>query len=123
MSTLLSLSSAQLLQAAKLKDEITSLEKELASVLGNATATASKAPAVAGKRSKMSPAARAKIAAAQRARWAKVKHSKPASKRAGKSAAKAPVKKFKRSAAVKARLSALAKARWARAKAAGKNAL
>jgi hypothetical protein len=70
MSNLLSLTPSQLKQAAALKEKISKLEKELASILG---ATAPAAPAPKKKKSKMSAAGRAKIAAAQKARWAKIK--------------------------------------------------
>jgi hypothetical protein len=115
MNNLLSLTSAQLKHAANLKDQISKLEKELASILG---ATATPAP----KKSKMSTAARAKISAAAKARWAKIKGAKPAAKSV-KPAAKAPAKKRTMSAAAKAKLSALAKARWAKIKKAGKKSL
>jgi hypothetical protein len=115
MSNLLSLTSAQLKHAANLKDQISKLEKELASILG---ATSAPAP----KKSKMSAAGRAKIVAAQKARWAKVKTAKPAVKSV-KPVAKAPAKKKKMSAAAKAKLSAMAKARWAKIKKAGKKSL
>ena len=113
MSILLSLTSAQLNRAADLKDKISALEIQLASILG--AAPASPGPE---RRSGMSPAARARIAAAQRARWARVKGKKPAAK-----AVKTSGRRRRMSASVKARLSALAKARWARVKAAGKRAL
>lgn len=102
MSNLLSLTSTQLKRAAGLKDKITALEKELASILGGSASTSTPAPK---KKSKMSAAARAKIGAAQKARWAKVKGAKPAKK------------KSKMSAAGRARIVAAQKARWAKVKA------
>ena len=114
MSILLSLTSAQLNRAADLKDKISALEIQLASIFGAAPAS----PGL-GRRSGMSPAARARIAAAQRARWARVKGKKPAAKAVKKTSGR----RRGMSASVKARLSALAKARWARVKAAGKKAL
>lgn len=104
MSSLLTFTSAQLRQAARLKDQITKLEKKLAVITGSA---ANQAPAT--KRKGMSAAGRARIAAAQKARWAKVKKSSP------------PKKKSTMSAAGRARIAAAQKARWAKAKAAGKN--
>ena len=119
MSNLLSLTSSQLNQAARLKDRITDLEKQLAGILGSSAPAASKAPAAKRGRKKMSAAGRAKIAAAQKARWAKINAGKPA-KAAAKPAAK---KKRTMSAAGRARIAAAARARWAKAKAAGKNTL
>ena len=111
MSNLLSLTSAQLKHAADIKDKISALEKELASILG------SLAPAPK-KKSKMSAVARAKIAAAQKARWAKAKT--PVAKPAAKPVVK---KKSTMSAAGRAKISAAAKARWAKVKAAGEKSL
>jgi hypothetical protein len=75
MSSLLtSLSAQQLRQAAKLKDQIQSLEKQLHGLLALPTKSTTKAPAK--KKFKMSAATKAKIAAAAKARWAKVKASK-----------------------------------------------
>jgi hypothetical protein len=113
MSSTINLSPAQLRQAANLKEQIQSLEKQVAQLLGSTSKPA--APA-SKKKNKMSAAGRAKIAAAQKARWAKVKASKPA-------ASPAPKKKGGMSAAGRARISAAAKARWAKAKAAGKKSL
>jgi hypothetical protein len=103
MSSLLTLTSAQLKHAASLKDQIAKLEKKLTAILGSPASQA--APARKG----MSAAARAKIAAAQKARWAKVKKSSP------------PKKKSGMSAAGRARIAAAQKARWAKVKAAGKS--
>ena len=104
------LSPSQLRKAAKIKEQVLELEKELSKLLGSSSAP------VHG-RCKMSAAARAKIAAAQRARWAKQKGVKVA--------AKAPAKRARRpmSAAAKKKIALAAKARWAKAKAAGKNSL
>lgn len=119
MSILLSLTSKQLNRAAALKEQITLLEEELASLLGaTVSAAAIVKPVASGKKSKMSAAGRARIAAAQRARWAKVRGAKSAGV-----TAKPVAKKRVVSAAVKARLSAIAKKRWAKAKKAGKSAL
>jgi len=67
------LSAQQLRNAAALRDKIDSLNKQLASILGE-TSTPATAPRRGrkGKR-KMSAEARAKIAAAQKRRWAKQK--------------------------------------------------
>ena len=109
--TLSSLSSEQLRRAADLKEEIETLNNELASILGAPASI----PAKTRKKRGMSAAGRARIAAAQKARWAKIKGAKPAPK--------APAKKRTMSAAGRARISAAAKARWAKAKAAGKKRL
>ena len=111
MTNVTSLTSEQLIEAAKLKEQIAKLETRLTAILGSSSAS-DHAPT--GRRT-MSKAARAKIAAAQRARWAKAKR---------KSATR-PAKRKKRtlSPAAKAKISAAAKARWAKAKAAGKKSL
>ena len=72
MNNLLSFTSAQLKRAAGIKDKISALEKELASILGSPATASTPAPAPK-KKWKMSAAARAKIAAAAKARWAKAK--------------------------------------------------
>lgn len=113
-----SLTAKQLRHAADLKEEIESLNQELASILG-ASAPAS---AIAPKKRKVSAAARARMAASQKARWAKINAAKPAS-RSVTPVATSPIKKRKMSATAKAKLSASAKARWAKAKAAGKTTL
>jgi hypothetical protein len=72
-NALSNISTAQLLRAAKLKEKITKLTKELDSILGDSSIRSM------GKRKhKMSAAGRARIAAAQRARWAKIKSVKKA---------------------------------------------
>jgi hypothetical protein len=124
MNQLTSLSVAQLKRAVALKEQIESLEQELAAVLG--TAPAPKATvAAAGSRPRplISAAGRARIAAAQRARWAKQKKSKASPAPAAKAAPASKPAKGQISAAGRARLSALAKARWAKAKKAGKTSL
>jgi hypothetical protein len=112
-TSLSSLSVAQLRRAVAIKQQIASLEQELAGVLGAASASRAGAPK---RKIHMSAAARARIAAAQRARWAKFKRAKNA--KAGRKAA--PKLKRKVSAAARAKLSAIAKARWAKVKASGK---
>lgn len=114
MSSITTLSPRQLRQAASLKEQIQSLEKQAAQILG-LTAKSAAAPAPK-KKYKMSAAGRARIAAAARARWAKVKGTKPAAKAT-------PKTKSKMSAAARAKISAAAKARWAKAKAAGRKSL
>ena len=119
MTNLITLSSKQLNRAASIKERITALEEQLASILGATVSTESNTkPASSGRKSKMSAAGRARIAAAQRARWAKVRGVKPAG-----TTAKPAAKKRVVSAAVKARLSAIAKKRWAKAKKSGRSAL
>ena len=66
------LSSAQLRQAASIKEKITSLEKKLAKIIGSDEAAAFTG-SVKVKKSKFSPAAIARIRAAQKTRWAKLK--------------------------------------------------
>lgn len=116
MSSLLSLTSAQLKRAANLKDKVEALTKQLDSLLGSSTLANVATPKA---KRKMSASARAKIAAAQKARWAKTKTSAPVAK----TPAKPVVKKSKISAAGRARIAAAAKARWAKVKAAGKTKL
>ena len=112
MTNLFHLSASQLRSAARIKDKIADLGKELASVLGISASVSTPAK----KPKKMSAAARAKISAAAKARWAKVRGVKPAVKTAAK-------KKRTMSAAGRAKIAAAAKARWATAKAAGKTSL
>ena len=79
MSSLEQLTPSQLRQAASLKEKITSLEKELAGVLGEPVPAAktlvTKPPK---KKGKMSTAGRARVAAAQKVRWAKIRAAKKA---------------------------------------------
>ena len=100
------ISASQLRQAASLKDQIQSLENQVAKILGSATTATTPKPAK--KKGKMSQAGRANIVAAQKARWAKQKGTK------------APKAKGKMSPAAKAKLSAKLKAIWAARKAANK---
>jgi hypothetical protein len=79
MNILFTLTSAQLKRAAAIKEEIASLEKSLAAILGSPTPGAkTSATKPLKKKRKMSVAARTKIAAAQKARWAKIKAAKKA---------------------------------------------
>lgn len=100
------LSVAQLERALEIKQQIASLENDLARILGNSEVT----PAGLGrKKHKMSAAGRARIAAAAKARWARFHASKG---KQGK-----PAKKFTMSAAGRARIAAAQRARWAKVKA------
>lgn len=80
MSSFHELSTSQLRQALKLREQIESLQQKLAAILGDAGTPPKTAEVKSksggrqrkGKRT-MSAEARAKIAAAQKARWAKAK--------------------------------------------------
>lgn len=115
MSNIHDLSLSQLRRAVEIKEQIESLEQELASLSGGTVAPPTNGAPV---KRRMSAAARAKIRAGQIARWARIKGTAGA-------AVEAPAVKKKRkvSAAVKARLSEIARKRWAAAKASGKKAL
>ena len=109
------MTSAQLIKAANLKDQIDALTKELNGLLGSSVpVTAAAKPA---KKGGMSAAGKAKIVAAQKLRWAKINaaKAKPAAVKAAVKAvvAKPAKKKFTMSAAAKAKISAAAKLRWA----------
>jgi len=110
---ILSLTSDQLIRAAKLKEKISAFEQKINHILAGGGGNGVPSPLMRQRRRGMSAAGRARIAAAQRARWAKV------------NASRKPVRKSKRtlSAAAKSKIAAAAKARWAKAKAAGKNSL
>jgi hypothetical protein len=115
MSNLFDLSSAQLIRAAAIKEKISALEKELASILGS-SAPAAKSVAAPKKKRTLSAAGLASIKAAQKARWSKIKKSAPV-KVTVKTKTPVAKKKFTMSAAAKAKISAAAKARWAKIKA------
>jgi hypothetical protein len=119
MSNIKDLTVAQLKRAIEIREQIESLQDQLASIGGTRLGRPPSAakPAKKGKR-RMSAAGRARIAAAARARWAKFRGGGKAAK-----AAKAVKKKKRFNAAARAKLSAASKARWAKAKAAGKSAL
>ena len=104
------LSASKLRQAATLKERIEQLQKELNSLLGNASA-ATTAPAKP-KVPAMSAAAKAKLSAKLKAYWAKKKAVKQAP-----TVVKVAQPKSKMSAAAKAILSAKLKAYWAKKKA------
>jgi hypothetical protein len=110
------ISVAQLRRAVTIKEQMESLEKELASVLDAAPAVPT-GPAVAPRKKRtMSAAGRARIAAAQKARGAKLKKTTtPAVK-------PAPNKKRKLSPEGRTRIIAATKARWAKIRAANKAA-
>ena len=111
-----SISVAQLKRAITIKEEIETLEKELASVLDAAPAVPT-GPAVAPrKKRRMSAAGRAKIAAAQKARWANLKKANPPAVKP------APRKKRQLSPEGRAKIIAATKARWAKIRAANKAA-
>ena len=104
---ILNLTAKELKQAAKVKDKITALEKELAKLVGMEM----ERPIVRKIKRKMSDAGRLAIAAAQKLRWSKFKNAKP------------KAKKRTLSAAAKTKIAAAARRRWAKAKASGKNSL
>ncbi len=130
-----SVSLEQLRQAVAIKEQIASLEAQLAALIGGAIQTAAspaaaktrtsrngKAPVPAGpapaqKRRggarDMSPEAKARIAAAQKQRWAKFRAAKAGGK-PPKTQSTAPAAKKKRviSPEGKARIIAATKARW-----------
>ncbi len=114
-NALTDLSVEQLKRAVEIKQEIESLQAELAGLTGEGPARRRGRPPGSGRR-KLSPAAREAIASAQRARWARQKG------KAGAAATGAP-RRRRMSAAGRARIAAAARARWAKAKAAGKNKL
>ena len=104
-----SVSTTVLRRAVEIKETISSLTHELATLLQGGSVTEPR------KRRKMSASARAKIGAAQKLRWSRANAGKttPAIKPVAK------VKKARRemSAAAKAKISAAAKARWAKVRA------
>lgn len=113
----------QLKRALHLGETIDTLQKELASILGQASHSALTMAdrgikSAAAKVRKMSAAGRRAIARAQKQRWAKAK-SKGASSKA-KPAGKPKRKKSKMSAAGRAAIVAAQKKRWAKVKAAKK---
>ena len=109
------LTTVQLKQAVRLREQIESLQEKLDVLLGGSstTGTKKKVGRPKGKRT-MSAAGRAKIAAAQKARWAKI-NGKASPKKAApaKAAVKAAPKKKVMSPEAKAKIAAAMKARWA----------
>jgi hypothetical protein len=71
-NSLSNVGAVELRRAAKLKEKITKLTKELDAILGGSS------PTPARKKHTMSAAGRAAIRAAQKARWAKIKAAKKA---------------------------------------------
>jgi hypothetical protein len=109
MVSIENLTSTQLREAIAIKEQIATLEAELAGLTGDRF----ELKPVSRKR-KMSPAGRAAIAAAAKARWAQYRGEKTES---------SPKRRRKMSAASRKRMAEAAKARWAKAKAAGKTRL
>ena len=108
MATFHDLTTAQLKQAVKIREQIESLQKKLEALLGGTAPTDKikrRAGRPAGKRT-VSDEARAKIAAAQKARWAKTKTvpaKAPIKMVAKKKSGMTPAGKAKIAAAMKAR--------------------
>jgi hypothetical protein len=67
------LSAKLLRKAAKLKDKIAGLEKELSALLGGKTSKVTATTGKPRKKRRMSAAGRAAIGAAQKKRWAAIK--------------------------------------------------
>ena len=109
--SILNLTPKQLRQAAKIKEKIFDLEKELGGLIGDVGRDVSSSLIRKGKR-KLSDAGRLAIAAAQNLRWSKFKKN-----------VVPKTKKRKMSAAATLKIAKAAKKRWAKAKAAGKNSL
>ena len=79
--SIVNLSAQQLRQAAGIKEKISALEKELATLIGsNAASIPPKSTKPAKKKGVMSAAGKARIVAAQKLRWAKIKAAKAAPK-------------------------------------------
>jgi len=117
MSNLLTLTSAQLIKAANIKDSIEALTKELNGLLG------SSAPVQAAKLAKkgvISATGKSSQSAKMKAYWAAKKSAKTTPAIVKPVAAK-PAKKGVISAAGKARIVAAQKLRWAKIKAAKAN--
>jgi len=108
MTTLENVSVDQLQRALAIRQQIETLQNEMAQILGGEIAL----PQPRKGKGKMSASARARIGAAQKARWAKLKGKKVAGK-----------PKRTMSAKARAAISAAAKERWKKAKAAGKSRL
>lgn len=106
-NTLTRVSVEQLKRAVEIREQIESLNEELAAILGGELPSP--------KRRGMSSAGRQDVAEAQRPRWTKLKGQK----------AEKPEKAVRRkmSPVAKAKLAAVARARWAKIKAAGKSRL
>lgn len=113
MATIENLTVKQLRRAIAIKEEIESLEAELAGFMGGDTHALPVSTKGRGMY-RRSRSVRAAMAAAQKARWAKIKGAKIEA---------APKKRRKMSAAGRAKIAAAARARWAKAKAAGQKTL
>jgi hypothetical protein len=117
MTNLANLTTSQLHSIISIKEQIETLQGQIASIVSGGGEVPSLAAEEAPRKGRRSAAVRAKMAAAQRARWAKIK---------GNSVAPEPAKakKDRRSSpATRAKLAAAAKARWAKARAEGKTKL
>ena len=120
--SLTDLSVTELRKVLQIKEEIVSLESQLAALLGGRSAAPAAPAAVKGAkrgpkpgkrggRRQLSPEARERIAAAQRARWAKQRGGKPA-----KTVVAKPGKRGGRrqlSPEARERIAAAQRARWA----------
>lgn len=116
MATFHDLTTTQLKQAVRIREQIQTLQEKLDALLGG-DSPKPKIGRNKGKR-KMSAAGRASIAAAQKARWAKINgksSAKGASKAPAstKSSTKSSPKKRTFTPETKAKLAAAMKARWA----------
>ena len=118
MTNASSLSLGQLKRAVQIKEQMTKLESQLATLLG-----ATPAPAAKPTGNGMSAATRAKLSAMGKARWAKIKAgNRPSPKasvaqKAASSKTATPARK-PMTAAQRAKIAATLKARWAKIKAA-----
>jgi hypothetical protein len=120
--SILTIPTAVLRKVLSIREQIESLEADLAKIVGEPSSKPASqlAPTTkpARKRRGLSAAGRARIIAAQKARWAKVKGTATP---AAPVPVAAPVKrKSKMSAAGRARIAAAQKARWAKVRAAKK---
>lgn len=129
--SMINLTSTQLRKAADLKDQISSLQMQLTTLLGGSKtlAPAATIKPVLAKKGAMSAAGKARIIAAQKARWAKIKAAKAKSAPVAKAVvAPKPVAKAVKLAVVKkgrvisaearAKMAAAAKLMWVKIKAA-----
>jgi len=115
MINLHDLTTSQLHRIIAIKEQIETLQGELATIAGDSGETSAPTKAKKGKR-RMSAAGRAAISAAAKARWARVKDTTIAPKTRKK-------RDRRSSPAVRAKLAAAARARWAKVRAAGKTGL
>jgi hypothetical protein len=108
---LMDVTTEQLRRAVSLKEQIESLEQQLASLLGGGAGRVVGRGQAGGRggRRTMSAAARARIAAAQRARWARQRGGGVGARAAG-----GPRKRRRMSPEARARIAAAQRARWAR---------